>query len=95
MRGVFGQVNYPFVGAVHACIPVVGGWEPGCWVGTAVLVEGVGPWVWQETVVWLEAEVEVLENWMAHFGVCLRCFSGGCCRDLLHACLDYEGIHDI
>ena len=30
----FGQVDYPFAGAIGTSIPVAGGWEPGCWVGS-------------------------------------------------------------
>ena len=79
VRGGFGQVDYPFVGAVCTCIPVAGGWEPGCWVGICYGGEGVGAMGVAGTVFWLEAGVEVLETLDGTFGVCSRCFGGQCC----------------
>ena len=37
-----------------------GGWEPRCWVGSIVLVEGTGAMSVEGTVVGLEAGVEVV-----------------------------------
>ena len=61
VRGGFGQVDYPFVGTVCACMADAGGWEPRCWVGICCAAGRCGAMGVAGNVVGLEVVVEVLE----------------------------------
>ena len=79
---------------VHVSLELVG--SLGVVLGAAsVLVEGVGAMDVAGTTGLLEVLVQVLENWMAHFSVCSKCFAYRCYRDFEFVWRYYDGIHNI
>ena len=68
-------ITHLLVQSVHVSLWLEGG-SQGAGLESVVLVEGMGAMGVAEAVVALEAVVEVLENWMAHFGVCSMCYGG-------------------
>ena len=61
--------------SIHVWFRLEGG-SLGTGLESTVLLEGDRTWVWQELWLGWKLEWKLWIYWMAHFGVCSRCF--GC-----------------